>query len=80
MPNGNGDHQSRFERLEKLAADLLEHARLADKRLDAHDRELEVLRNGLETMRTVTLETNERIAALVSAIGDYIRAREGDQP
>jgi hypothetical protein len=76
MAEGNG--RNRLDQIEDVLRGLLEHARLADKRLDAHEKELDVLRSGLETMRSVTLETNERISALVSAIGDYIRVREGD--
>lgn len=42
----------------------------------AKTRELDVSRSGLDTMRSLTLETNERISALVAAFGDYIRSRE----
>ena len=56
----------RIDRLGEIAAALLERARLAEQRLEADEREFTLLRN-------VTTVTNERIAALVSFIGDYIR-------
>jgi hypothetical protein len=56
----------RIDRLEEPAATLLEHARLAEQRLDSHERRTTILRNA-------AAETNERISALVSSIGDYIR-------
>jgi hypothetical protein len=70
MAEGNG--RNRLDQIEDVLRGLLEHARLADKRLDAHEA-------AIGTLRDVALETNERISALVSAIGDYIRMREGDQ-
>jgi hypothetical protein len=56
----------RSDRLGEMAAALLERARLAEERLDADERQFTLLRN-------VATETNERIGALVSLIGDYIR-------
>lgn len=60
---GGTDGSSRLDRMEKVVQDLLEHARLADRRIDAHDR-------AIDTLRTVTLETNGRIGTLVSALRD----------
>ena len=65
MPEGNGDYSSRFDRLEKIAADLLEHARLGDRRLDQHDRQIEILRSTQQ-------QTNESVQSLVGAIRDLI--------
>jgi len=56
----------RIDRLGKIAAALLESARLGEQRLDADERQFTLLRN-------VAAETNQRIGALVSFIGDYIR-------
>jgi hypothetical protein len=59
----------RLDQLEEIAATLVEHARLADSRMDHHDRQIMILRD-------VAQQTNERVGALVSSIGDYIRFHE----
>lgn len=56
----------RIDRLVEIAATRLERARRADQCLDVHERQIAIL-------RSVAQETNERIDALVSSIGDYIR-------
>lgn len=61
----NGDYSSRFDRLEKIVADLLKHARLVDRQLDSHERQLEVLRGA-------QVETNAAVKSLVGAIRDLI--------
>ncbi len=67
---------SRLDRLERMiqtlgeaAQGLVKHAEDTDKRIDANDRQIQILRQ-------VALETNERIASLVSAIGDYVRTQQ----
>ncbi len=67
MPDANG--KNRLDHIEEVLEGLLEHARLADKRLDAHEAAIQILRD-------VSLETNQRISALVSTTGDYVRVHE----
>jgi hypothetical protein len=56
----------RIGRLEDIPATLVEHARLSEQRFDVMERQISIL-------HTAAKETNERISALVSSIGDYIR-------
>jgi hypothetical protein len=65
--------KDRLDKLEEIAAILLEHAQIAEKRLDNSETRLDLHQRQIETLHTVAKETNERIASLVSAIGEYIR-------
>lgn len=65
MPDENGDYLSRFDRMEKIAARLLEHAEEVNRRLDDHDKQIAILRQ-------VQLETNASVQSLVGAIRDLI--------
>ncbi len=65
-----------MDRLEKMISSLGEvvralipHAENTEKRIADHDRQIAIL-------RSVAQETNERIGALVSAIGQYIAAQK----
>ena len=71
MPENN---HNRLDRLEEMAAVLLEHARIAEARLDNGETRLDIAEGQIATLHTVANETNTRIGALVSAIGDYIRS------
>lgn len=73
MSESNGAH--RLDRIEEGLALLTEHGIQLDKRLERlelvtteHGRQIDILRQ-------VAHETNERMASLISAIGDYIRAQ-----
>jgi hypothetical protein len=63
----------RIDRLEEIAATLLEQARLSEQRFELADKRLDVHERQIAILRSVAQETNERIGALVSSIGDYIR-------
>jgi hypothetical protein len=56
-----------------MAATLLERARLSEQRFELADKRLDVHERQIVMLRSVAQETNERIGALVSSIGDYIR-------
>jgi hypothetical protein len=63
----------RINRLGEMAATLLERARLSEQRFELADKRLDVHERQIVMLRSVAQETNERIGALVSSIGDYIR-------
>lgn len=65
MPEPNGDNFSRLERLEKLSADLLEHARL---NLDEHEK----IWNAVNALRVSQLDLIGQISSLTGAIRDLI--------
>lgn len=72
MADGNGDFGARYDRMEKIVSNLLEHARLAVQRLDRmesiadrHDRQIEILRSTQQ-------ETNASVQALAGATRDLI--------
>ena len=67
MPESNGDRnrEKRLDRLENIAATLLEHARLSNGHLDKHDPQIELLRESVQ-------DTNDSLTRLVSAVRDLI--------
>ena len=65
MAEESSNGKSRLDRLEGIAETLLEHAQLAEKRLDEHDRQIQILRE-------VANDTNHRISSLVGAIRELI--------
>jgi hypothetical protein len=73
MSESNGTN--RLDRIEEGLALLTEHGIELDKRIERveivtseHGRQIDILRQ-------VWQETNERAAAFISAIGDYIRTQ-----
>jgi hypothetical protein len=65
MPDGNGGHQSRFDRMEKMVADLLAAART---NLDEHER----IWQAIDKLREAQLDTNASVLSLTGAIRDLI--------
>lgn len=65
MADGNGDYAARFNRLEKIVADLLEHARLVDGQIEHQAKQIGLLRQS-------QLETNASVQSLVGAIRELI--------
>lgn len=70
--------KDRIDKLEETAALLVEHAKIslqraqiADKRLDNAEDQIGALR---ETLKETDARLGQRIEALVSAIGEYIRS------
>jgi hypothetical protein len=65
VPDGNSDYQSRFDRMEKMVADLLAAART---NLDKHER----IWQGIDKLREAQLDTNASVLSLTGAIRDLI--------
>jgi hypothetical protein len=65
MPEGNGDYQSRFDRMEKMVADLLAPART---NLDEHER----IWQAIDKLREAQLDANASVLSLTGAIRDLI--------
>jgi hypothetical protein len=59
MPDGNGEYQSRFDRMEKMVADLLAAART---NLDEHER----IWQAIDKLREAQLDTNASVLSLMA--------------
>jgi hypothetical protein len=65
MPDGNGENQSRLDRMEKMVADLLAAART---NVDGHER----IWQAIDKLREAQLDTNASVLSLTGAIRDLI--------
>jgi len=65
MPDGNGEYQSRFDRMEKMVVDLLAAARA---NLDEQER----IWRAVDKLPEAQLDTNASVLSLTGAIRDSI--------